>query len=62
MHLTLLAAEREISKAQGKTLSDVAEAVALGSLMGGREEIQVSYFRSSSEGSQKVLKAKEALT
>jgi DAK2 domain fusion protein YloV len=36
MHLTLLAAEREISKAQGKTLSDVAEAVALGSLMGAR--------------------------
>jgi DAK2 domain fusion protein YloV len=36
MHLTLLAAVREISKAQGKTLSDLAEAVALGSLMGAR--------------------------
>jgi len=36
MHLTLLAAVREISKVQGKTLSDIAEAVALGSLMGAR--------------------------
>ena len=36
MHLTLLAAVREIIKVQGKTLSDIAEAVALGSLMGAR--------------------------
>ena len=36
MHLTLLAAVREISKVKGKTLSDIAEAVALGSLMGAR--------------------------
>jgi hypothetical protein len=36
MHLTLLAAVREINKAQYKSLSDVAEAVALGSLMGAR--------------------------
>jgi DAK2 domain fusion protein YloV len=36
MHLTLLAAVREIKKTQGKTLSDIAEAVALGSLMGAR--------------------------
>ena len=45
MHLTLLAAVREISKVQGKTLSDIAEAVALGSLMGARV-IQVSSFPS----------------
>ncbi|HXL04427.1 MAG: DAK2 domain-containing protein [Firmicutes bacterium] len=36
MHLTLLAAVREINKVRGKTLSDIAEAVALGSLMGAR--------------------------
>lgn len=36
MHLTLLAAVREINKAQGQRLCDIAEAVALGSLMGAR--------------------------
>ncbi|NLB72821.1 MAG: DAK2 domain-containing protein [Firmicutes bacterium] len=36
MHLTLLAAVREIGNVQGKALSDLAEAVALGSLMGAR--------------------------
>lgn len=36
MHLTLLAAVREAGKTEGKTLSEIAEAAALGSLMGAR--------------------------